>query len=120
MKNRDLVRPHPGPLPQEREFPRTPPDRAEVAGGGKHFDARCEVIHEPRSANEMSKSARSVSLSLGERVGVRASVSQTVSHHAGHVTKASDPSQAYGAVIGKAMSSLPEGQGLVLVLVSLQ
>jgi hypothetical protein len=60
------------------------------------------------------------SLSLRERGGVRASVSQTVSHHAGHVTKASDPFRAYGAMIGKAMSSLPEGKGLILVLVGLQ
>jgi hypothetical protein len=34
--------------------------------------------------------------------------------------KASDPAQAYGAVIGKAMSGLKEGKGLILVLVSLQ
>jgi hypothetical protein len=44
----------------------------------------------------------------------------TTSPTPGHVMKASDPSQAYGAVIGKAMSSLKEGKGLVLVLVSLQ
>jgi hypothetical protein len=44
----------------------------------------------------------------------------TTSTTPGHVMKASDSAQSYGAVIGKAMSSLKEGRGLVLVLVSLQ
>jgi hypothetical protein len=34
--------------------------------------------------------------------------------------KASEAGRRSGAVIGKAMTSLPDGQGLVLVLVSLQ
>lgn len=34
--------------------------------------------------------------------------------------KASDHTRSQGAVIGKAMTGLTEGQGLVLVLVSLQ
>jgi hypothetical protein len=34
--------------------------------------------------------------------------------------KASDPSRATGAILGKAMTSLEGGRGLVLVLVSLQ
>jgi hypothetical protein len=34
--------------------------------------------------------------------------------------KVTDHDQARGAIIGKAMTSLEEGQGLVLVLVSLQ
>jgi hypothetical protein len=38
----------------------------------------------------------------------------------GHCMKATDRERAYGTVIGKAMTSLPEGKGLVLVLVSLQ
>ncbi len=44
----------------------------------------------------------------------------TTSDTAGHVMSAVDPSRAQGAIIGKAMSSLEQGQGLVLVLVSLQ
>jgi hypothetical protein len=44
----------------------------------------------------------------------------TTSDTPGHAMKVSDYSRAQGAVIGKAMSSLKEGQGLVLVLVSLQ
>jgi hypothetical protein len=34
--------------------------------------------------------------------------------------RASDPDRMSGAVIGKAMTSLASGQGLVLVLVTLQ
>ena len=34
--------------------------------------------------------------------------------------KVTDPAQAQGAILGKAMSSLREGQDLVLVLVTLQ
>jgi hypothetical protein len=39
---------------------------------------------------------------------------------AGHAMKATDPARAFGAVIGKAMTNLDEGTGLVLVLVNLQ
>jgi hypothetical protein len=34
--------------------------------------------------------------------------------------KVTDPAQAQGAILGKSMTSLAEGRGLVLVLVSLQ
>jgi hypothetical protein len=44
----------------------------------------------------------------------------TTSDTPGHVMRVSDYGQAQGAIIGKAMSSLDQGQGLILVLVSLQ
>jgi hypothetical protein len=44
----------------------------------------------------------------------------TTSATPGHAMKVSESHRAQGAVIGKAMSSLSEGTGLVLVLVSLQ
>ncbi len=44
----------------------------------------------------------------------------TTSALPGHAMKASDREQAYGAVIGKAMTGLDAGTGLVLVLVNLQ
>lgn len=44
----------------------------------------------------------------------------TTSDMAGHAMKASDSMRAHGAIIGKAMTGLQQGQGLVLVLVSLQ
>ncbi len=44
----------------------------------------------------------------------------TTSDRPGHAMKVTDHSRAYGATIGKAMTSLEQGRGLVLVLVSLQ
>ncbi|RIK80861.1 hypothetical protein DCC62_03010 [candidate division KSB1 bacterium] len=44
----------------------------------------------------------------------------TSSDTPGHAMKVMDYTQAQGAIIGKAMSSLLEGKGLVLVLVNLQ
>jgi hypothetical protein len=44
----------------------------------------------------------------------------TTSSTPGHGMKVTDHAQAQGAIIGKAMSSLEKGKGLVLVLVSLQ
>jgi hypothetical protein len=44
----------------------------------------------------------------------------TTSDTPGHAMAASDASRTPGAVVGKAMSGLKEGQGLVLVLVTLQ
>ena len=44
----------------------------------------------------------------------------TTSDTPGHAMRATDRERSYGAVIGKAMSGLDDGTGLVLVLVSLQ
>ncbi len=44
----------------------------------------------------------------------------TTSPTAGHAMKATDNGQAQGAILGKAMTTLEAGTGLVLVLVSLQ
>ena len=44
----------------------------------------------------------------------------TTSSTPGHAMKVTDYERAQGAVLGKAMSSLDEGCGLVLVLVTLQ
>jgi hypothetical protein len=44
----------------------------------------------------------------------------TTSAHAGYAMKASDAGHAFGAVIGKALRALPEGTGLIPILVALQ
>ncbi|MEM6697308.1 MAG: hypothetical protein AAF599_02850 [Bacteroidota bacterium] len=44
----------------------------------------------------------------------------TTSSTTGHAMKVKDFEQAQGAIIGKAMTSLKEGKGLVLVLISMQ
>lgn len=68
-------------------------------------------------------------VALTGRVYVKADATQgaivpgdllTTSSTPGHAMKVTDYSSAQGAIIGKAMSTLDEGTGLVLVLVSLQ
>jgi hypothetical protein len=44
----------------------------------------------------------------------------TTSAIPGHAMKVTDHLRAQGAILGKAMSALKQGQGLVLVLVTLQ
>lgn len=44
----------------------------------------------------------------------------TTSNTPGHAAKANDPARDQGAIIGKAMTALSHGKGLVLVLVNLQ
>lgn len=44
----------------------------------------------------------------------------TTADRPGHAMKVKDHTQATGAILGKAMSSLQEGQGLILTLVTLQ
>jgi hypothetical protein len=44
----------------------------------------------------------------------------TTSNRAGHAMKVTDPTRAHGAILGKAMTGLGEGRGLVLLLVTLE
>jgi hypothetical protein len=44
----------------------------------------------------------------------------TTSPTPGHAMKADDPAKAFGAVIGKALRPLKEGQGLLPILIALQ
>jgi hypothetical protein len=44
----------------------------------------------------------------------------TTSGTPGHAMKVSDHTKAQGAILGKAMTALSDGQGMVLVLVTLQ
>ena len=69
------------------------------------------------------------SVAMTGRVYVRCSVQNgrirpgdllTTSDHAGHAMRASSAERSNGAVLGKAMTSLDAGTGLVLVLVNLQ
>lgn len=44
----------------------------------------------------------------------------TTSDTAGHAMKASDRDRAFGAVVGKALGNLPDGRGLIPILITLQ
>ena len=51
---------------------------------------------------------------------IRAGALLTTSHTPGHAMKVTNHAKAQGAILGKAMSSLDDGKGMVLVLVTLQ
>jgi hypothetical protein len=55
-----------------------------------------------------------------DRGGVEPGDLLTTSQTPGHAMKASDASRGHGAILGKAMTALKSGKGLVLVLVNLQ
>jgi hypothetical protein len=44
----------------------------------------------------------------------------TTSDTVGHAMKACDPARAFGAVVGKALSNLTDGRGLIPILITLQ
>jgi hypothetical protein len=55
-----------------------------------------------------------------ECVAIEAGDLLTTSPVTGHAMKSSDPSKAFGAVIGKALRPLREGRGLIPILIALQ
>lgn len=54
------------------------------------------------------------------QVAIKAGDLLTTSGTPGHAMKSTNREQSQGAIIGKAMSALPNGRGLVLVLMNLQ
>ena len=57
---------------------------------------------------------------LVESAGVRVGDLLTTSEVPGHAMRAVDGSRCFGAVLGKALRPLPEGRGIVPILVALQ
>jgi hypothetical protein len=68
------ARPHPGPLPQERENHLPASGKATVLGPSISFHAKKKAAAIATAANEFWSDVERLSLSPGERVGVRASV----------------------------------------------
>ena len=86
-------------------------------------------IHPGLSLRQQDKLEAGQDVALTGRVYVLADASNgairpgdllTTSATPGHAMKASDSERARGAILGKAMTALSEGRGLVLVLVTLQ
>jgi len=73
-----------------------------------------------QSANPVALSGRVYCWADASETPIQPGDMLTTSSTPGHAMKATDRQQSYGAVIGKAMSPLEEGKGLVLVLVGLQ
>jgi hypothetical protein len=72
-------------------------DHAAIAMSGRVW-VKCDATHSP--------------IHVGDLL--------TTSDHAGEAMRADDPARAYGSVLGKAMTNLETGTGMVLVLVNLQ
>jgi hydrogenase maturation protein HypF len=72
-----LIRPHPGPLPQERKKSSTVTGQFQCAPFSVRLLAKSNEAETMRRANKFQESADSCSLSPGERVRVRADVEQT-------------------------------------------
>jgi hypothetical protein len=86
-------------------------------------------VHPGISLRQLSGRDEGANVALSGRVYVKADAGYgaikpgdllTSSNTPGHAMKVSDHARAQGAVLGKAMSSLKEGKGLVLLLVTLQ
>ena len=95
---------------------------AGVVSGANDFPAGAILGHSPDSED-------SPPIALSGRVWTYCDASEgpiapgdllTTSATPGHAMKATDRQRAYGTVIGKAMTPLAKGTGLVLVLVNLQ
>ena len=68
------VRPHPGPLPQERENYRPLSRKTNMLCSAKQFVANEQGAAMATKTNKFSRDAALLPLSPGERAGVRASV----------------------------------------------
>ena len=71
-------------------------------------------------SNPVALTGRAYCLADASHVPIMPGDLLTTSETPGHAMKVTDYSKAQGAILGKAMTSLKYGKGLVLVLVSLQ
>jgi hypothetical protein len=92
-----------------------------VSGGGDYKPGivldRRDTGHERASIALMGKVYCKVDADYG---AIEVGNLLTTSHTHGHAMKASDHARAFGTVIGKALERLPNGRGLIPVLVALQ
>ncbi len=73
-----------------------------------------------QSGQNVALSGRVYALATAANGPIKPGDLLTTSALAGHAMKVTDAARSHGTVIGKAMSSLEKGKGLVLVLVNLQ
>ncbi len=112
---------HPGELAvADRAYDRAVAGVVSGAGGvrpGLRMGQRGSIAD---GAHPVALSGRVYCLVDAERGAIEPGDLITTSDTPGHGMKASDHGRAQGAIIGKAMTPLASGRGLVLVLVSLQ
>ena len=90
------------------------------AGGIKPGMLMCQKDSEADGADLVALTGRVYCLADASNFPIKPGDLLTTSEIPGRAMKVNDYVKAQGAIIGKAMSSLDEGQGLVLVLVTLQ
>jgi hypothetical protein len=92
-----------------------------VSGAGEYKPA---MVLDRRKSAEGRKSIALVGKVYckvdASRVPIEVGDLLTTSDTPGHAMKATDPFKAFGSVIGKALRSLREGQGLIPILIALQ
>jgi hypothetical protein len=111
---------HPGKLRVARgEYSRRV---AGIVSGANGFSVGAVLGNSPSSGGgpPIALSGRVYCLCDAEGGAIRPGDLLTTAARPGHAMKVSDHSRAQGAILGKAMTAMQEGRGLVLVLVSLQ
>ena len=88
--------------------------------GGIHPGVSMHPQRLSGSGQEVALTGRAYVLADASTGPIRPGDLLTTSPTPGHAMKVSDAARASGAILGKAMSGLSQGRGLVLVLVSLQ
>ena len=80
------------------------------------------LAHEPVGDDhkQVALTGRAYCLATAANGPIRPGDLLTTSDVPGHAMKAADAGRSQGAILGKAMSSLDDGEGLVLALVNLQ
>lgn len=95
---------------------------AGIVSGANHLVPGLTLRATPPRPSERSiaLSGRVYALATDENGPIRPGDLVTTSSRAGRAMRASDPMLRAGAVVGKAMSALDRGEGMVLVLVDMQ
>jgi len=93
-----------------------------ISGAGRYrpglvFDRGAEPDDHRVPISVMGKVSCRADASFGS---IRVGDLLTTSHSPGYAMKATDPTRAFGTIIGKALGPLTDGRGLVPILISLQ
>jgi hypothetical protein len=112
---------HPGELvPSGRAYDRTVAGIVSGAGGVKPGMLMGQQDTKADGKYAVALTGRVYCLADASHGSIQAGDLLTTSDTPGHAMKVRDHARATGAIMGKAMSGLDKGKGLVLVLVSLQ
>lgn len=112
---------HPGELrPSSRAYDTTVAGVVSGAGGVKPGMLMGQAGTKADGQHPVALTGRVYALADASHGAIKPGDLLTTSDTAGHAMKVGEPAKAQGAILGKAMTALESGKGLVLVLVSLQ